>query len=291
MKAFFNRIRLCCTQASSYPELRKKTFWNGVGYLYWLLVIVAFLSLAIVIGKISFIVYDIKNSPDIKNTIVTLFPSELVLTMKDGELSTNVKEPYIFPLPAKWEEILENRSTGDMPSHFLTIDTSASFEDFYTYDSLILLTKTAIIARKEYAAEVVEYKNILKDEDDFMLDSTRYKALVAEALPLIERAMSTMLIPVIAISLLVMPLIAGIIFGVIYLLYLVIATLLAWLLAAIMQRRTEYSELYRIGLYALTPSIIIESILIAFGVSFFLLPTAIFLITMGMVLQEWPKKQ
>ena len=290
MKAFFNRIRLCCTQASSYPELRKKTFWNGVVYLYWLLVIVAFLSLAILIGKLSFVVYDIKNSPDIKNTIVTLFPNELVLTMKDGELSTNVKEPYIFPLPAKWKEALESQSE-EIPSHFLTIDTSASFEDFYAYDSLILLTKTAVIARKEYAAEVVEYKNILKEEDNFMLDSTRYKALVEEALPLIDRAMSTMLIPVIAISLLVMPLIAGMIFGVIVLLYLVIATLLAWLLAAIMQRRTEYSELYRIGLYALTPSIIIESILVAFGVSFFLLPTAIFLITMGMVLQEWPKKQ
>lgn len=298
---FFTRIWLCCTSPSSYKELKGKSFWSGFWYLYWLLVVTTFISAVVFAAQATVLMPKIKMWIDqAQQQVPDLYPAELVLTLSGGELQTNVEEPYVFPLPPGWEAAMvasrENdedkydEEDGVSVQHILVIDTNATVEDYPQYETAVLLTKTAAVARDNNALKVMLYSEFQKDgTSPIILNREVYDEVTAKALPFLD------FIPVIILCMVVAGLLLlpwfGAAFGVLgYLLYLLVFTLLAWAIAAVMSRKFTYRDLYVLGFYGLTPAIIIELFLRLVTTGRSMLSTLVFLVTMGLVIGAFPKQ-
>lgn len=295
MRAFFIRIWLCCTSPSSYKDLKGKSFWSGFWYLYWLLVVTTFISAVIFAIQATVYMPQIKMWIDqAQQRVPDLYPVELVLTLSGGQLSTNVEEPYVFPLPAGWEAAMvekgEEEEEDQRIQHLLVIDTNATVEEYPEYETAVLLTKTAAIARDKNAIKVMLYSEFQKDGvAPITMNREVYTQVMQKALPFLD------FVPVIVLCMAVAALLLlpwfGAAFGVIsYLLYLLVFTLLSWLIAAIMKRDLGYSALYRLGFYALTPAIIIGWIMERLHVEIPMIFTVVFLVMVGKVAGAFPKK-
>ena len=64
------------------------------------------------------------------------YPKDLVVTVKDGEVSTNVKEPYAIDLPFA-------------PEHLLVLDTKATAERFNEYKAFVVVGKNTVYYRDD----------------------------------------------------------------------------------------------------------------------------------------------
>ncbi|OGJ61311.1 hypothetical protein A3C37_04985 [Candidatus Peribacteria bacterium RIFCSPHIGHO2_02_FULL_53_20] len=300
MRAFFTRIWLCCTNSSSYKELIGKSFWNGFWYLYWLLVVTTFLSAITFAVQATVYMSQIKAwIGEAKETVPELYPAELVLTLSGGQLFTNVEEPYVFPLPEGWEAAMvasqeddedeNDKEDGVNVKHLLVIDTKATAEQYPEYETAVLLTKTAAIARDDNTLKVFLYSEFQKKGvAPIIMNREVYTQVAGKALPFLD-FIPSIIIGFAVIALLVLPWF-GAAFGVLgYLLYLLIFTLLAWAIAAIMGRKFTYGELYHLGFYALTPAIVAGWILHWLNLGFSMLFTLVFLVTMGFVAGAFPK--
>lgn len=299
MSTFFTRIWLCCTSPSSYKELKAKSFWSGFWYLYWLLVVTTFLSAITFAVQATVFMPQIKTwIEEAKETVPGLYPEELILTLSGGQLSTNVEEPYVFPLPAGWEAAMTHRAKEDEKDeedgpalkHVLMIDTTATVEQYPEYETVVLLTKTAAIAREKNAIKVMLYSEFQKDGvAPIIMNREVYTQVTQKALPFLD-FIPTIIVTIALVAVLLLPWI-GAAFGALgYLLYLLVFTLLAWLIAATMGRKFTYGELYRLGFYALTPAIIIGWISHWLDLGFSMLFTLIFLVTMGAATHAFPVK-
>ncbi|OGJ58070.1 hypothetical protein A2881_05000 [Candidatus Peribacteria bacterium RIFCSPHIGHO2_01_FULL_55_13] len=234
-----------------------------------------------------------------KQTVPDLYPVELVLTFSGAELSTNVEEPYVLPLPPKWEAALlssedeqDEEDDEDEPqfTHLLVIDTTATVEEYPEYETAVLLTKTAVIARDDNGLRVVFYREFQKPgTSPIIINRELYNEVTAKALPFLD-FIPAIIFTLAVFAVLLLPWIAApfILLG--YLLYLLVFTLLAWVLAAIMSRKFTYGELYKLGMYGLTPAILIEWVLHWFHTGIAMLFSLIFLVTMGIVIHAFPKK-
>ncbi|TSC60773.1 MAG: Uncharacterized protein Greene041662_76 [Candidatus Peregrinibacteria bacterium Greene0416_62] len=295
LRTFFTRIWLCCTNPSSYKELRGKSFWSGFWYLYWLLVVTTFMSAVIFAVQAKVYMPKIHTwIADAKETVPDLYPVDLVLTLSGGQLSTNVEQPYVFPLPPAWEAamlVIQEDEGGDnnngVIKHLLMIDTAATVEDYPQYETLVLLTKKAAIGRDKNGLKVLLYSQYQKENVPPMVFTRKvYEEVTAKALPFLDY-LPTIVISLVISGVLLFPWFLAL-FGVLgYLLYLLIVTLLSWIIAAMMKRTFTYGELYCLGFYGLTPAIVIGWVLERLNVGFSMLFTVIFLVTMGMVVRAF----
>lgn len=300
MRNFFSRVWLCCTKPASYKQWKGKSFWSGFWYLYWLLVVTTFVSAVIFAAQATVFMPKIQAwIREAKQTVPELYPEELVLTFSGAELFTNVEEPYIFPLPAGWEEkflaymesdtLKEEERRIDV-EHILIIDTDASVEQYDAYGAAVLLTEKAAIARDKSTIKVMLYSDFQKPgAAPIVINKELYTEVTSKALPFLN-FIPPIIIGVAICAVLLLPWFAAAIGVMVYLAYLLLFTLLAWGLAAIMRRKFTYSELYKLGFRALTPAILVEWILADIGVTLPLVFSTIFLVMMGLVMKEFPKQ-
>lgn len=294
MRAFFTRTWLCCTNPSSYKELKGKPFWSGFWYLYWLIVVMTFLAAVIFATQATVFLPQIQEwIGQAKQTVPDLYPAELTLTFSGGQLFTNVEEPYIFPLPSAWEEAIRAEAGEDDESprtrHLLVIDTSATAEQYSEYETAALLTKNAAVARDDNTLKVVLYSEFQQEgAPPIVMNRAVYDEVMSKALPFLDYVPSIVIGAAVAMLLLLPWFAAGV--GVLgYLLYLLVFTLLAWVIAAIMGRKFTYRDLYCLGLYALTPAIVLEWILERLDFETPMVFTAVFLVMMGCVIRVFSK--
>ena len=289
LRPFFRRIRLSLTRPSSYRELRGVSFWRGVRYLYGLLVLAAYITAVLFAIRVAVSAPDIRTFlDDAKGRIRDLYPANLVLTFENGKLRTNVQEPYVFPIPGPWEDLLREAEDGEAEfDHLLTINTSADIADYPAARSLFLMTETALVAPdKGGSYQVFPYRNV-GGGGTFVFNRDVYESVVVKVLPFLDS-----LLPILAGlatgGFVFLPWIGAAFFLVGELLFLLVFTLPAWLVDALMKRRLGYGTLYRLGLYALTPAVIVQFALTQFGTAVPFLPTAVFLVMMGLVIKAFP---
>jgi len=247
----------------AYKTYLKTSFWSSFWYVYWLVVAMIFVSMAIVLVGFFFSLPSIRQGIAIvEQDLPALYPAELVVMLKDGEIRTNMPEPYSIDLPPRWQEFLrgqkgmeiEGQPAEEFPLHFITFDSKASVEDYSPTDSLILVTRTAVVMPdKQMSYRVI---SVDQAEQDFTMNVQMYDDFVDAVSPFIHAAPTFLVIFVIG-GFFVLPFIGAAFLVLGYLLYLLVFVLLAWIIAAIMSRKAGYGDLYKLSLNALTAPLLI----------------------------------
>lgn len=281
VKDFINTAKRSLTDLNYYKEVVKLPFKFSLKYLFFLLFILTLISSLKFASILGFV---IPKTPQLiaaaKDGVKSLFPSGLVLTVRDGELSTNVKEPYYIDLPGVWG--------SPKDTHFITIDTKAKVDDIQSLNTLILLTKkSAVVKEKNNGLRVYPFSDI---KETLVLDRDTYNQFVSRFLPYLDY-LPKILIILLILGILVWPFVGAGLWLIGELFYLLITSVILLLIATLMKRKIRYSKLYQMSMHALTLPLLISFSLGFLGINLpFLIPTIILLLFMGFVISRFESR-
>ena len=86
-----------------------------------------------------------KFSGRLQTRAAGLYPANLVITIKQGQLSTNQIEPLHFPIPYELFTDTPPAVSDQKQFYLLTIDTKASIEDYAKSQSLVFVTRDNVV--------------------------------------------------------------------------------------------------------------------------------------------------
>lgn len=280
LKTFWNTFKRSAIDTSYYKDILKARFSFSLKYVY----VLSFFIILVTVLK--FAVATLVAMPalnpkiqEFKKNMQTAYPAELEVEINNGELSTNVEEPYYFN-PIDMKE-LEKDSPYE---HFVTIDTSASVEDYDSYKSLFLLTRTAAAYpdNQEGAYKITKFSEF---KEPVLINKAFYDELVVKASPFIDSIPSIITVFVIAM-ILFGPLVGGLFTTVGYMFYLIFATIVTWIVSKLFKLNLEYGKLYQLGMHGITLSVVITTILELLGKDIPLVFSGIFFLWMAIVLSK-----
>ena len=262
LRTFWRTFVKSISDPSYYNDILKVNFWFSFKYLYFLLFVTAF------IGSISLALNISSHLPKIsmfqKNAeavIRNFYPEELVITVENGVLSTNVEEPYFIAAPEEVGDILG--PDYDPNINVVTIDTSASVEDYLEYDSLILVTDRFIVYLDDNSYKVTSLSKFNESGEGagvLKIDREVYNQIADSIVPWLNYARPVAYLGIFALIFVIPIAIASMsIFG--RLVYLLVVTAMSYLIAIFMSKKIGYKSLYRLSMHALTPSIVLALIL------------------------------
>lgn len=229
----------------------------------------------------------------VKNHAATLvksyFPTELVVYVKNGEVSANVPQPYIVVAHGGAQGVLKEQGIENM----LVVDTETDFnqsraEDgnllipkFKEYKTFALLTKTDIITQGDNGKITVQSLRTFPD-------STINQELLLTWVEKIHSNIAYVVLWGLLVTLVVL------FFGYLnYLLILLVFALIPLSLARLKNLSLSYAGAYKMSLYAIVPALALKSLINVMGVFFlpayFTLLVFMLIISLNMREQEQPK--
>ncbi len=261
-------IRRSFNDPELYTEATSSRIPKPLSVLSWISVVWA-LMIAIPAG-IALILFVNTNFLD---TASGIYPSELVVTIKDGEASANVAQPYFIDMPGK-----ESASTS--PQYLAVIDTrpEVTVAELTSYDAPVILTqKTLFVADEAEAENLKDVPNPtgsfrpvdLSEVKDFTLDKAMVTSFIEKIRPFVNGFLYVL--PVLLFFL-----ITG--FSVVaYLFVALFAALIVMLIAKFKGLSYDYGTSYVLALFALIPVALVDLLtdVLGFG-NYFLLSLAVF---------------
>lgn len=149
LKAFFNRVTQCAIDPASYRQLRSEGLGNGYWYLYRLLFLTSLVTvLWLAAGLVNALPHIRSVAQEIETTLPAVYPKALIIKVQTGALSTNMKEPYAVPMPAKWTAIFRETEMAS-PKNLAVFNTKGSAEDYEKSDTVFLFTKNYAVGGKD----------------------------------------------------------------------------------------------------------------------------------------------
>lgn len=288
LRVFFTSFKRSLTDISYYRDVVGAKFTFSLKYLYFLMFLLALIKgISIVPGMIAVIA----KMPEIKTTVVKvtdkLYPDELVVTIEDGKLSTNVEEPYYIKFPQEIDTNIDGESFDSSEfAGLVVIDTAGDVGDYESYDSLILVTENAIVYPDDDTSDVGGYRVLpLRNiQSDMVIDRVFYDELVGKIMPYFDYA-PAVFTGIILLSVLVLPFLLASFYTSGRLLYLLIPSLLLLLFAKLTKRELRYADVYQVSMHTLTAPVILAFVIELFGIRLpFLSFTALFLGITGFVI-------
>lgn len=248
--SFFRHLAKSIYNPEFYRSLTEKPFSFSMKYFLKFALLIAILG-TIVIGVRGVIPSPAKFR-EMGDRVVDLYPDELVITFKDGKVSTNVEEPYYIKLPQDSIFRDDTEDAQDTLDNILVINTRDAFtiESFRNYHTMALLTEDSLIVGDKGEMRIVPVASFpLEEINKEYLEGkfNKIKPYFVLIVPALLLFMALMLFAVIATELI----------------YLLFSALLIWGLLAILKRRTGYKGAYQIGLHAVTLPIILDGIMFA----------------------------
>lgn len=228
-----------------------KKFSQVVKYLLkW-----AFVQTIVVLIMVSFIsipaIKFISDGENIENFVSTHIPSELKVEIKDGVLSTGDGEPIFIEAP----EDAKAQGYDYLIVVDPTINTRENLvEIFQNYKTLNLVTSNYSVTTNEEGFSVSSLENY----PDYVLTQESIIDLYHKAKPYLIA-----LIPVLYVFGLIFITIFNLLFSLISALFI---ALIVMLIGKIKKIKLSYKESYKIGAYALTPSIILGVVITIFPI-------------------------
>ena len=234
---FFKTIADSIYSPAFYGSVVKGEYKSSFAYFFLFIIICAVL-------KTAFIAPQIVAFQDVVSTMgvqtIDKFPADLKVVIKNGKVSTNVKEPYLIPLPD-----LKSPDAAIL----IVIDTKTPYsaEQLKKYKTIAWLTgDTLFYARRASSGEIKVIP--LTDVKDFTLDKDFVDSTFKTLSPLLK------LIGPLLVILAVFGIYAGYIFELVYFFLL---ALLVWLVATVMKVNMDYWKAYRVSIHALTAPLLV----------------------------------
>lgn len=141
---FLSTFRNSSFKPNYYNDVLKAPFSFSLKYFLCLFFTLSFLT---TFSVSIFLIQKVNPYlSQLKTTLPNLYPDELHLTIKDGQVSTNVQEPYFLPLkpeifPQEFKDALKGQT---IIQNILVIDTQAQPGELKKYQTFILLTKDSV---------------------------------------------------------------------------------------------------------------------------------------------------
>ncbi|MEO5645872.1 MAG: DUF1189 family protein [Candidatus Paceibacterota bacterium] len=262
MKNFFRTVKATFFSRSLYAKVKDESAWKGVGFLAKVsLLIAGIVGVLIIIAGLIF-------TPKLKSVINTYvsesYPDSLVLTIKDGLMTSNSPVPVVFPLPAS----LEDNKT-DSPAQLFVIDTEASADTdvIQKYNTYGAATSKALIMEGGAETHVYSYK---KANMVITKDAVKVFVQKAEKFGMVAFVIGT--IPALFITLLFL--------SIGYLIFLAALAFIAWIIFKIRKMPIGYKQLYRQGVYAVGMVLLLDCVAIPLGISGKLMTAIVVLVTL-----------
>jgi len=167
-----------------YKDVAEANFWFSFKYLWFLIFILTIIKVLSFGGQ--YLKSRNRIQPEVNKLMITienLYPDELKLQIKNGRLSTNVREPYLFDFKQKIKPT---------EKHILVIDTQGTIENYPNYNSYILATKNAVVYPSKSSSNRVEetsvfyFRNLKKD---FTLNKNIYNNFLNVIRPYSNKAL------------------------------------------------------------------------------------------------------
>jgi len=256
-----------------FRVVRSETNGAAIKYYYKLITVLALILT--IIFSVIFVPVLLAFTKLIKDEGATWYPADLILTIKNGQVSTNIPEPSKFPLPPSWQEEVKEKKLESL----LVIDTKNNFtlDQFEDYQTPIWLTANSLVYQENNGIVI---KPIPK-EFSLVVDRAKIGSWISKFSPAL-----TALAPLLIVGLFLMIIIASSF----YLLALLLIALFVMLIGRLKQIKLSYGEAYRVAIHAATLPLIISTLswlLVPFANLHFL-PTIIllFIVTINLKTEE-----
>lgn len=241
---------------SFYRELINESFGKAFGYLYLLLVILGVIQSTYFGSKLIPLYPVLERKVQLfKKLAMKFYPTELELSLKNGELSTNVKEPFYLYFP---KELFGEKT--DTP--IAVIDTAAKLDDYESYKIPVLITKKGLIAPgKDNDSRVYLFSSILKESKvkEFSFDKKMFQTLVDQAVPVVNKVPQYVRLAVISF-LVVWPFLGSLLYLGWKLLTLLISTVVLVLISRVLKKEIAFAQLYILSMFGITLPLMISQI-------------------------------
>ncbi len=256
IQEFFKTVKSSVWGPEHYAVMASRSIRGAIGYLLSLIFLVSFLIIVFI--SVFAVPAGIAGINYGSVFVAEKYPTDLVLTFKDGAVTTKVAKPYVFKIPKNDLVPSKKNVSSDKVENFVVIDTSINFENISQFESAktsVLLAKNAIVVSKEGGFDV----RPIPKEFNFIVTKEMVLSKISSFLPLVKY-----IIPVIIIlgmlGLFVLTAIK-------YLVASLITGLLIWLIGKIAKRQGAYKEFFVTALYANTLPLILGLVLFFFGQS------------------------
>lgn len=276
------------------PEFfRKQEFTGGqaLGF-YSLSVLMLVLGLSVLLIPAAWSVNRFFESAEWekqRGIIERLYPSDLVLTLENGELRTNQDRPVMIPFPNEWrdsEEACHKRKQcdrHDLPTNLLVIDRTAelSRKAIQARDTLILASETEIGMSNHGRGETRIFGlGEINFDKKIEVTKSSFVYWVGRGADIIQTATLFLMA--------VLPLLMFIVLWIGYVVYALLGTLVVWLAAHIRNHRLSYGRAYLSTLYLLPASFVVMVLMSALS---FRVPFLFTLVLFGMALINFERKE
>lgn len=240
---FFEHIKNSIYSPEFYRNLPKSTLGKAFAFYFLFAFLLSFLQAAIMLPQLFGVQTEIDK---VSKQLINTYPKDLEVRIKDGKVSTTVKEPYTVPLPP-------SASSADQPQNLIVIDTKTPYSStqFREYDTITWLTKDSLFYKEgsdDTSIRSVDLKNV----EEFTLNKTLLLTIKEKAQPFMIYVG-----PFLGVLLFI-----GLLFLSIFrLLYLALLALLLIILAKLSKRELKYAQAYTIALYVVTLPLILTTLL------------------------------
>ncbi len=272
MKNFIKSIGFTFYSGDFYKKIKDEKGSNAIEFLLKFSVF-----LGICFGILCIVLF-IAFSPFIKKQISNLidenYPANLVVTIKDGKMTTGDGQPFFI----KSSE--QSSDTAGQQGNVIAIlpDETAEVSVLSKYNTSLAVTSDGIVGQQNNGQEIriIKYTGMsLTVDKNLALKSVQFLFFFS----LLFFAIG--IVPFLIIFILIM---TGI-----HLLWLFFVALLIWAFLSLKKIRVSYMDSYRIGMYTIVPLLITEIIAIPVGFSGRSFTTAIILLIVLFVTHKWEK--
>lgn len=279
LRTFFYSFRKSITSPSYYKDVIKAPFSFSLKYTYVLAYFIMLFQAIVIAG------YLISQLPKLPTTISSLkqdvrnfYPKKLVITIKDGILTTNMKEPIYFDI---------SQFNDGKIHHFVAIDTKAHAEDYLDNKALILITKDSIVyPETEGEAKGYTVMPISEVEKNKTISNADYQLFANKAVTMLDQVPK--IVPLfIILGVVLLPFITAVFIFMRNFVMVGILSVITFLIAAMLQTKLTYKQVFQMGLHAVTIPSLIMIIFFFTDSSIPMLFTSSFLLWMVIILTQY----
>lgn len=235
--SFFRTLASSVYDPAFYKEARQHSFSTAFKYLIQYIALLTIAVSAFTLFVFWRFFYWGGAGEELKDYAIFLFPSDLVVTVENGVISTNQQEPYGIPMPEAF--------LSEVPYEYLIVfDTqySVTIESARDFDTLVLIGKSSIGTQGDDGRfQIYPIDKSVNMKID--------RAFVEQGAESIIAFVSTfgfwflvLIIPFLAF--------VGLTIGI--MIYLVFIALLIWVISEIKGVRIGYPQAYILGMYMIS---------------------------------------
>ncbi len=246
MKEIVDNIQKSIYGPEYYQSLLTQPIGKSFKYFFALAsLLVVFLT---IISSIPLVANANKFAHEFPAKFFAYLPDDLRVTITNGVASTNVTEPYFLPIP---DELKGPIGTKEEMINIAVIDTATPFSlnQFNSYKAALWLGRDQIAYRDNSGSVKIEE---LGKNTNFVLNEQKLRDFESRVSPYYG-LVGPLIVIVIFLALCI-----GFLFNLAYLLF---GALLIMLLGYLMKLQLSYAVSYKIGLHAITLTLLFDAML------------------------------